>query len=88
MIAETQDAKMTNEASKRVRPILSAAAERMRLHRERRRRGLRSVTIELRETEIDALVHRGLLNPETRNDKNAVTMALYEHLDRSLGATT
>jgi hypothetical protein len=28
----------------------SAAAERMRLHRERRRQGLRCLTIELRET--------------------------------------
>jgi len=46
----------------------SAAAERMRLHRERRRLGLRCLMIELRETEIDALVRRGLLKWETRND--------------------
>ena len=32
----------------------SATAERMRLHRERRRNGLRCLMIELRETEIDA----------------------------------
>jgi hypothetical protein len=36
---------------------LSPSAKRMRLHRERRRDGLRCLTIELRETEIDALVH-------------------------------
>jgi hypothetical protein len=77
-----------NGLSKRVRPILSAAAERMRLHRERRRQGLRCIIVELRETEIDTFIRRGLLKPETRNDKNAVTMALYEHLDRSLGATS
>jgi len=42
----------------------SAAAERMRLHRERRRKGLRCLTIELRESEIDALVRMGLLRAE------------------------
>jgi hypothetical protein len=34
----------------------SPAAARMRLHRERRRQGLRCLLIELRETEIDVLV--------------------------------
>jgi len=38
----------------------SPAAERMRLYRERRRSGLRCLLIELRETEIDALIRRGL----------------------------
>ena len=65
----------------------SAAAERMRLHRQRRREGLRCLLVELRETEIDTLVRRGLLKPETRNDTNALKIALYEHLDRSLGTT-
>ena len=36
----------------------SAAAERMRRHRQRRRDGLRCFMIELRETEIDALIER------------------------------
>jgi hypothetical protein len=62
----------------------STAAERMRLHRERRRLGLRCVTIELRATEIDALIRRGLLRGEMRNDANAVTEALYAHFDRTL----
>ena len=61
------------------------AAERMRLHRERRRRGLRCVMIELRETEVDALVSGGLLEHETRNDRNAVLKALYRHFSRTLG---
>ena len=51
---------MTNELPKRVRLIPSAAAERMRRHRERRRQGLRYPIIEFHETEIDALVRRGL----------------------------
>jgi hypothetical protein len=57
----------------------------MRRHRERRRDGLRCLRIELRETEIDTLIDRGLLNAETRNDLNAVRDALYAHLDRALG---
>jgi hypothetical protein len=63
----------------------SAAAERMRLHRERRRQGLRCLTVELRETEIDALVRMRLLEKETRNDANAIIEALHAHFDRTLG---
>jgi hypothetical protein len=58
----------------------------MRLHRERRRQGLRCLLIELRETEIDVLVGKGLLNSETRHDPRAVTEALYAHLDQTLGS--
>jgi hypothetical protein len=43
---------------------LSAAAKRMRLHRERRRLGLRCLTIELRETEVNELIKRGFLRSE------------------------
>ena len=60
------------------------AAKRMRRHRERRRDGMRCLWIELHETEIDALVQRGMLKPETRNDQNAVADALYDHLERTL----
>ena len=60
------------------------AVERMRRHRERRRDGMRCLWIELRDTEIDALVQSGLLKAETRNDQNAIADALYEHLERTL----
>ena len=63
------------------------AAERMRLHRERRRQGLRCLMIELRETEIDVLVAKGLLSSETRDDPRVVCEALYAHLDQTLGST-
>ena len=63
---------------------LSPAAARMRLHRERRRDGLRCLTIELRETEIEALIQKGLLKPETRNDANSIIRAIYEFFDRTL----
>jgi len=71
---------MTNSLSAR-----SPAAERMRLHRERRRRGLRCLMIQLRDTDVDALIRRGLLEQETRNDRNAVLKALYGHFNRTLG---
>jgi hypothetical protein len=66
----------------------STAAARMRRHRERRRDGLRCLVIELRATEINALIDRGLLKPETRNDLKAVRDALYAHLDRTLGTNS
>ena len=63
------------------------AAERMRLHRDRRRRGLRCLMIELRETDVDALIRVGLLEQGTRNDRDAVLKALYGHFSRTLGPT-
>jgi hypothetical protein len=65
-------------------PTRSTAAERVRRHRERRRDGLRCLTIELRETEIDALARNGFLKADTRNDPYAIEMALYEFLERTL----
>ena len=59
----------------------SAAAERMRRHRQRRRDGLRCLMIELRETEIDALISNGLLAAEDRQDYNSVQSAFYAFLD-------
>jgi hypothetical protein len=62
----------------------SPAAERMRTHRERRKSGMRCLTIELRETEIDALIRKGFLKADTRNDTDAIKDALYDLLDREL----
>jgi hypothetical protein len=68
-------------------PIPSPAAKRMRLHRERRHQGLRCVVAELRETEIDALIRKGLLKAEMRNDASAINQALGAFLDKTLGVT-
>ncbi len=62
----------------------SPSAERMRRHRDRRRDGMRCLMVELHDTEISALVQRGLLKQETRHDQNAIADALYEHLERTL----
>ena len=62
----------------------SKAAERMRRHRQRRHDGMRCLTIELRVTEVNALIRKGLLKHEARNDRSAILNALYAHLDRTL----
>jgi hypothetical protein len=43
---------------------------------------MRSLTIELRETEIDALIRSGFLEKHSRNDSYAVILALYRVFDR------
>jgi hypothetical protein len=48
------------------------AAERMRLHRKRQRQGLQYVRILLHVTEIDALIHMGLLKDDQRSDADAL----------------
>jgi hypothetical protein len=60
----------------------SPAAERMRLHRERKKNGMRCVMIELREMEIDALIRKGFLKADARNDTQVIIDALYSHFDR------
>jgi hypothetical protein len=62
----------------------SAGALRMARHRNRRRKGLKCVTIELRDTEIDVLIRRGRLAADSRADLAAVKKALYSFLDDSL----
>jgi hypothetical protein len=64
----------------------SAAAKRMRYHRERRREGIRCVTIELRETEIAELIRRKLLEAGARNDLRAIRSVIHLHLDDTLSA--
>ena len=65
-------------------PAPSAAALRMRRHRERRKDGLRCMTIELRETEVTALVRKGFLEQHACNNRQAVMNAFYGFLDRTL----
>jgi hypothetical protein len=62
----------------------SAAALRMRRSRERRRDGLRCLRVELRETEIDALIRLGFLQADARQSRSAVLHALYSLLEREL----
>ena len=61
----------------------SLAAERMRASRQRRREGLRCITLELRETEMDRLIDLGHLREADRENRNQVLLALYRFLDYS-----
>jgi hypothetical protein len=61
------------------------AAERMRLYRQRRRDGVRCVTIELRNFEIYDLISLGLLRYEMRNDVDAIRRALRKLIDQATG---
>ena len=65
-------------------PPISPAAERMRRYRERRHNGRRCVTLEILQSEIDALVQKGLLGRETRNDPIEIVGALYKLLETTL----
>jgi hypothetical protein len=65
-------------------PEGSGAAKRMRQYRLRKRYGLRHLAIEFPEKHIVALIRRGLLTQQARNDPDAVTQALYVHLARTL----
>ena len=72
------------DAVNRVQPMPSGAAKRMRRYRQRRRDGLRCVTVQLRETEIEVLIHKGLLQLDTRHSKNAIINALHDFFDLTL----
>jgi hypothetical protein len=61
------------------------AAERMRRSRQRRRDGLRCLRLELRDSEIEALVRRGLLPASERTNRNAIIKAMYAFFDGTLG---
>ena len=47
-------------------PRIRASTERVRQHRERRRNGMRLMTIEMPEAAIEQAISRGLLKPEDR----------------------
>jgi hypothetical protein len=68
-------------------PVTRSAAQRMRAHRERRRLGLRVVAVQVFESELDALVNKGLLAAETRNDARAIIQALHRHFEQTLAST-
>jgi hypothetical protein len=61
------------------------AAGRMRRCRARRRAGFRCYVIELHFSEIDTLVHRGLLRTDERDDEGAVVDALSQYIEQTLG---
>jgi hypothetical protein len=57
------------------------AAQRMRRYRERRRRGLSCIKVQLRRSEVDGLIASGLLHPDERQNRIALATALHRYLD-------
>jgi hypothetical protein len=63
--------------------VPSSAAERMRHYRKRQRQGLQYVRILLHVTEIDALIHMGLLKEDQRADADALQAAVLDVVYRA-----
>ena len=64
--------------------VLSTGAERMRRHRERRRRGMLCFRIELSENVINELIRRKRLPADYRANPSAVGEALQRYLEYML----
>jgi hypothetical protein len=60
----------------------SAAAERMRLTRARRTKGLRCISLDVRASEVENLIKLNILDPTHKNDPRAIAGALGRFLDR------
>jgi hypothetical protein len=74
---------MNTEAAKPHTPP-SSVAERMRAYRKRRRRGARSLWIQLDATAIGLLITKGYLEQGLRNDLTAIQFAINSFLDDAL----
>jgi hypothetical protein len=61
-------------------------AERGRAFRRRRKDGLRQITVEIFEQELDALEREGLLDRRDRSDRIAVGNAVTTVLERAFAA--
>ena len=78
---------MTTEAEGVPVRSLSPAAERMRLYRKRRRRGMHSLRTSLHVTQIDGLIRKGLLRQEDRDDLEALQRAIDALISTTLDDT-
>ncbi len=65
----------------------SPGSRRMARYRLRRRNQLRTVIIELREAEIDQLIHLQLIAPDSRTDAIALRNAVHSFLDQVFPVT-
>ena len=64
----------------------ASSAERVRRHREWRRRGQITVALDIRQSEVRALVACRLLARDDQGDREAISTALGRLLDRALFA--
>ena len=58
----------------------SSVAERVRIHRKRRRNGQRVVRVIITDNEIDRFVHQGYLEKDCRHLSTAIRDAIYEFI--------
>ncbi len=65
----------------------SPAAERMRLYRKRRRRGMHCLRTSLHVTQIDGLIRKGFLKQEDRGDLEALQWAIDALISTALDDT-
>jgi hypothetical protein len=65
----------------------SSSTERMRLYRRRRQQQSRSVRVILTAGEINALMERGYLHPDSRDDNRAIGYAAMAFISDSLCGT-
>jgi hypothetical protein len=66
----TDAAPTAPEPTVRCAPLSSA--ERMRRSRERRKNGMFCLTLEIRESEVDAFIRCGRIKPEERTSPSAI----------------
>ena len=60
----------------------ASVSERVRWHRARRREGLLVIRLEVRNSEVEVLVRRGLLDPAGRSDRLEIARAVGKVLDQ------
>jgi hypothetical protein len=58
----------------------------MRHYRQRQRRGERIIRVQIGPTEIEALVSKGFIGPDDRQDPVAIEYGLSVLIDQALGA--
>jgi hypothetical protein len=62
-----------------------SSAERMRHYRQRQRRGERIIRVQIGAAEIEALVSKGFIGPDDRQDPIAIEYGLSVLIDQALG---
>ena len=69
-------------------PTISAVAARMRRYRERLRDGLKCYVVQVRLSEIDELIRRGLLKGDHRDNPREAINAIHRFFDETLSKAT
>jgi len=79
---------MTDQQTVVANPAPLTASQRVALSRQRKRKDIVFVGIDLLPAERDALIRIGLLNKADRNSKTAVRDALYAYFEKYLDPET